>query len=72
MSIKVRDSDRIARICKLIYRIWNKPVNNDLRLMQLLNNALSETNRGLSEDFFYLEDDILEQNLMKFYNEKQY
>ncbi len=70
MSIEIRNPDRVSRILHLLYRIWNKDTNKGLRLMQLLSNALIDEKKGLPQDFFYVEDELLEQKLKDFYNEK--
>ena len=57
----MRDSDRIDEILKLISKIWHK--NPDLRLLQLLINVcLSDT------DFYFVEDELLEQWLHDHYD----
>lgn len=72
----MRDQERIARICNLLYRVWKKEFNNDLRFTQLLLNAIdnpqsiSETPEGRIAELFYMEDDILEQKLREFYKDK--
>lgn len=65
----MRDKQRIPEILSLIYEIWNKEKNQDLRLCQLLYNIifdylwkrkkipLGETASG--NQIFYFEDDIL-------------
>ena len=57
----MRNPDRIDEILKLISKIWHK--NPDLRLLQLLLNVcLSDT------DFYYTEDNSLEQWLHDHYD----
>ena len=53
----MRDPKRIKTVLEKIETIWNKIP--DLRLMQLLVNALHDVEKGLSGDYFYLEDDVL-------------
>lgn len=56
-----KDFDRIDELLKLISEIWHK--NPDLRLLQLLLNVcLSDT------DFYYTEDNLLEQWLHDHYD----
>lgn len=58
----MRDQKRIFRIMKLISKIWKK--NHDLRLSQLLLNAINE------KDFTYwLEDENLEIYLKAYYTD---
>ena len=58
---RMRNPDRIDEILKLISKIWHK--NPDLRLLQLLLNVcLSDT------DFYYTEDNSLEQWLHDHYD----
>ena len=52
----MRDPKRIKRILKLIENIWKK--NSDLRLCQLLINALA-----INNDPYYIEDNHLETKL---------
>lgn len=52
----MRDPKRIKRILKRVEEIWTK--NPDLRLTQLIMNALS-----MNSDPYYIEDDILEEKL---------
>jgi len=59
----MRNSNRINRVLNLIKEIWDK--NPDLRLFQLLGNPLS------AEDHYYLEDDILENTLKKYYKKTE-
>ncbi len=54
----MRDPERIERIQSLIDKIWKKMP--DLRLTQLIMNAL-----GMSRDPYHVEDDVLEQALIK-------
>ena len=57
----MKDPDRINEILELISKIWHK--NPDLRLLQLLLNVcLSDT------DFYYTEDNLLEQWLHDHYD----
>ena len=61
----MRETARIERIVKLVYRIWNKPTNHDLRIMQLLINPFV----GLSEvELYNMEDGELENKLREFYH----
>lgn len=55
----MRDAKRIERILNNINELWLK--NPDLRLMQLLMNALN-----LNQDPYYVEDDILEKRLEEY------
>jgi len=64
----MRDEARIGRILKLLYRVWNKNTNQDLRLMQLILNATQEDD--VNKDLFSLEDDVLENKIRNFYNDK--
>jgi hypothetical protein len=57
---KVRDKNRIPVLIDLITKIWVS--NPDLRLCQLIGNALG------SGDQYYTEDDRLEKNLREIYN----
>jgi uncharacterized protein YihD (DUF1040 family) len=52
----MRDPKRIKRILTIVENIWEK--NPDLRLTQLIMNALS-----MSSDPYYIEDDDLEKAL---------
>ena len=63
----MRDPARIGRIAHLIYKIWNKKTNQDLRLMQLLLNSIPEP---FDDKLYPMEDEKLEQLLLEFYNEK--
>jgi len=58
----LRDPKRIKRILKLIEKVWKK--NPDLRLFQLLDNSFHTYG-----DYYYLEDENLEESLKEFYNE---
>jgi len=55
----MRNPKRINRILRLIKKIWVK--NPDLRLGQLIDNAIRDY------DTFYTEDDTLEIRLRKYY-----
>lgn len=55
----MREKDRIDRILNRINELWHD--NPDLRLMQLLMNALN-----LNQDPYYVEDDILEKRLKEY------
>ena len=57
----MKDPKRIKRILKLIEKIWEKCP--DLRLCQLIKNAISET------DVYYVEDDRLEELLKRVYSD---
>lgn len=61
----MRDPERIPKILHLIYRVWKK--YPDLRLMQLLLNASPSLE---SQDFYTLEDDVLEVRVKALYNDK--
>ena len=58
----MRNPKRINRILRLIKKIWIK--NSDLRLGQLIDNAIRE------ETIFYIEDDAFEVCLKKYYKIK--
>lgn len=61
LQSNLKDPDRIDKVLKLISEIWHK--NPDLRLLQLLLNVcLSNT------DFYYTEDNLLEQWLHDHYD----
>jgi uncharacterized protein YihD (DUF1040 family) len=51
----MRDPDRIDRILNKLYIAWSR--NPDLRLGQLISN-LNNT-----RDIFFIEDDVIEQEL---------
>lgn len=57
----MRNPERIKRMLDMIERIWVK--NPDLRLMQLLGNALPPG------DCYYIEDYVLEHSLRHAYKE---
>lgn len=59
VEITMREKDRIDRILNRINELWHD--NPDLRLMQLLMNALN-----LNQDPYYVEDDILEKKLKEY------
>lgn len=61
------EEQRIGKFLNGIYRIWRK--HPELRFMQLLNNGLKDTPKGVSDDWFYLEDVELERALKKYYAE---
>ena len=48
----MRDPKRIDKILKLIGNVWKQ--NPDLRLLQLLDNAIPD------QKWYYIEDDVLE------------
>jgi len=54
----MRDPKRIHRILQIIEMLWT--MLPDLRLGQLLFNF-----GGYPDDAFYIEDDVLENNLLK-------
>ena len=58
----MRNVKRIIKMINLIYKIWKK--NPDLRLGQLIDNAINK------ENIFYIEDIDLERQLKNFYKEK--
>ena len=58
---KMRNPERIDEILKLISEIWHK--NPDLRLLQLLLNVCLS-----NMDFYYTEDNLLEQWLHDHYD----
>ncbi len=60
----MRDPERINEILSLIKSIW--VYIPDLRLMQLLINALPVAKAGISNDYYYVEDAILIKYLKKF------
>ena len=53
----MRDINRIPRILKKLEEVWT--ASPDLRLFQLLTWVM----RNYKGDLFYLEDDIVEDNL---------
>lgn len=66
----MRNPERIKKMLSLISRAWHR--NPDLRLMQLLLNALQDPNFSGNEDgreqqLFYTEDNELAEALKKFY-----
>lgn len=58
----MRNPERINKLLDLVKKIWFK--NPDLRLLQLLIDALPIENR----DPYYIEDDLLVDFLEDFYN----
>lgn len=57
----MRDPARIARILALVESLWvDYP---DFRLTQLLLSAVG-IHKGVSEDFFYADDDVVEAALI--------
>lgn len=52
----MRDKERIIRIIALLQKVWER--YPDLRLGQLMDNFVWK-----GEDFFYLEDDKLEERI---------
>lgn len=52
----MRDRERIIRIIALLQKVWER--YPDLRLGQLMDNFVWK-----GEDFFYLEDDKLEERI---------
>ena len=57
----MRNPDRIDEILELISKIWHK--NPDLRLCQLLGNC------SALYDLYYVEDDKLQDELIKYLKE---
>ena len=57
----MRNPDRIDEILKLISKIWHE--NPDLRLCQLIGNCFTQF------DFYYIEDDVLQNRLTEDYLE---
>ena len=57
----MRDPDRIDRILALVRKNWKR--YPDLRFMQLVQHLYAGLNPGISEDWFYTEDDRLEEKL---------
>jgi hypothetical protein len=64
----MRDPHRIETIMEQIQFLWSKPENKDMRLMQLLLNALPTTH--CRHTLYNLEDWELEQALTNFYENK--
>ncbi len=61
----MRDPERINRILNLVDWIWNK--YPDQRLFQLLSNSiLMATDKREMGNSFYLEDELLEDYLIKY------
>jgi hypothetical protein len=58
----MRDPQRIQKILALVTKVWYK--YPDLRLTQLIGNACK------TNDPYYVEDDILFENLKKVYKEE--
>jgi len=55
----MRDPNRIEKILNLIREVWY--TNPDLRLTQLIMNALS-----MNQDPYYVEDETLEKALIDY------
>ena len=61
----MRDPNRIPEILAEIGKIWMN--NPDLRLMQLLDNALIQQEEvGIGFDMFYVEDELVLRALKEF------
>lgn len=57
----MRDSSRIDHVLGVIKRAWQQ--EPDLRLCQLLSNAVGMATHQETTDCFYTEDDVLLQGL---------
>lgn len=59
--MRKRDPNRIKRITFLLEEYWKR--NPDFRLGQIVSNLSNQS--GFSIDIFYIEDDIIENFLLK-------
>lgn len=66
----MRDPNRIFRILARISEIWARPGNTDLRLGQLLLNAMIKSGKS-EQQLYFLEDDELERILREAYGPSQ-
>lgn len=58
-----RDPKRISKILNILKQIWK--MNPDLRLGQLILNAVNE------EDLYYMEDDKILEKIVSTYSQKE-
>lgn len=58
-----KDFERIDEILELISEVWHK--NPDLRLCQLIGNCF------LLNDLYYIEDDMLQDELINIYLDRK-
>lgn len=57
----MRDPQRIDRLLSVVKRLWQK--QPDLRLCQLITNAVGMATLKETPDYFYIEDDVLLKGL---------